>query len=590
MGNLHPFSPRSTLVSSLALALTLAGGCTSDSEVDTDATGTDTDDGTGTTAGTGDTGDCVLLTQADVDQDLTLPAGCYLAETWLTIESDLTLDAGVTISFGDFMGLSVFNGGTLIAKGSAAQPVILGPVDASEWIGVSMIGSSSSQNLLEYTQLTGVSGDAALALSGGSRLTVTNSTLADNSGAAFLVADDSELELSTSIIKDNAAIGVVGLSTLPLIASDNTFENNGEDVLEADGSSVAASATWRPVGVPVRLLSRNVSINADLVIEAGFELQVPQDGAIKVTSEGTLNAAGSEGDPVIIHGAQDELGYWVGLSFDSKSSKNVLDNVLIEHGGGEKWTGTPGSLAMIWLTENAKVLVKNSTLRRSAWYALAANRGSSVEGFANNQIRDNTRALNVSGDTAGQIASDNVFADNSDENMVRVGLGSETIVDAAGEWSPLAVPYLLSNILRINNDLTLAAGVDVLVSQEVEIRISSEGSLGAAGTANAPVVIAGLEPLSGYWAGINYGSTSTKNLLSYFTIRNAGAKEWYGGGDANASIYVGGFVGDALVTLESATIADADGYAMIVDQDSSISCSAVFDNVEKPSILGPGSC
>lgn len=594
MGNPTISAYRSVL--SLASILLLAAGCppaVGDDTGDTDAGSTTETTGSTETGTTGNNGDCAPLVQADVDQDVTLPAGCYIAENWLSIQSALTLEAGVTISFGEFSGLALSGSGMIVAVGSASEPVVLNAIEpaAGGWLGISLSAVSSSQNSLEYAEITGVNADeAALSMFGGGKISVTNSKIADNQGTALEISPDSQIELSKTAIEGNAAIGWVGLTSLATIEDDNEFTGNTENVLLADGSSVDTDVTWRPLGVPVRLMDTDVEVHADLMLKAGFELQVPQDGILDVTSEGTLNAVGTADSPVIIHGAKDELGYWVGISFDSKSSSNVLDYVLVENGGGDNWNGNSDSLAMIWMTETAKLKVTHSTLRRSAWYALATIRGADISGFAGNEIRDNTRALHLSGDAAGQVDSDNVFADNSDENVVRVGLTSHALITAASEWSALAVPYFVSVELRVENDLVLEAGAEVRVAQDVQIIVYPEGSLDASGSANSPVRIVGDESISGYWAGINYASTSTKNRLTYATLSDAGSYEWYGGGDAKTSIYVGGFYGDAFVTLKDSTIANADGYGLIVREGSSIDCSVTFDGVEKPSVLGPGSC
>ncbi len=579
---------------SLASMLLLVAGCppvSGDDTGDTDTSSTTETTGETDTGTTGENGDCAPLVQDDVNQDASLPAGCYIAEEWLSIQNALTLEAGVTISFGEYSGLLVSGSGMLVASGSASEPVILKATSASGWLGVSLSAVSSSQNSLDYTEISGVNGDAAaLSMFGGGKVSVANSKIFDNVGAGIEIRPDSLIDLSKTTISGNTGIGSVGLTSVATIAVDNKLTGNSEDVLWAEGYSVDTDDTWQPIGVPVRLMDTDVEINGNLMLKAGFELQIPQDGVLDVTVDGTLNAVGTADSPVIIHGVQDELGYWKGIRFASKSSKNVLDYTLIEGGGSDNWNGNSDSLSMIWLTEAAKLQISHSTLRRSAWYALATIRGADIAGFAGNEIRDNTRALHLSADAAGQVDSDNVFADNSDENVVRVGLSSDAIVGGATEWSALEVPYLVSVDLQVENDLVLAAGAEVRVAQDVEITVYPEGSLDASGSADSLIRIGGDESISGYWGGINYASTSTKNRLVYMTLSDAGSVEWYGGGDAKASIYVGGFYGEGLVKLQNTTIANGDGYGLIVEDNSSIDCSVTFDGVEKPSVLGPGSC
>lgn len=579
MRNLHVTLLRSSLLFS-AVSLAFLPACDPDASNDDEA---DTSD----EGGDGD-GDCTALVQDDVEADVTLQAGCYTADALLAIDgTTLTLDAGVSIRFGEFGGLSVFGTGALEANGTADDAVEL-RASSGTWMGLTVLGGSASLTNVELGG-AGTMDSTAVSVGGGGDATISASLLDGNEGMALMVDASSEISIDSSTLSNNAAIGSVPFASLETISDDNLFEDNDENLLNVSGSSVEANLSVPNHGVPLLVESGAVNVTADITLAAGVEMRFVQDATFRVAPEGTFNAVGSADMPIVLRGELEERGYWQGLTVESKSSANVLEHVELAHGGASQWNGNADSIGAIWLTEEAKLQVANSTLRESGWYALIATRGADIEGFANNRIEDNERAINVSGDAAAMIDPSNTFTNNEDENVVRVGFNSEINVDSAGAWQALEVPYFVSKRMRVNNDLSFEAGADVAVAQEVEILVYPEGSLGMNGTGGDPVMVRGLEDLSGYWKGINYGSTSALNEISNAEIRNAGATDWYGGGDAKATFYVGGFIGDATVTLDQATISEGDGYAIIVADESSITCSATFSNVEK-GILGTGSC
>lgn len=580
MHTLHVTLLRSSLLLSLC-SLALLPACDPGGDGDEGTDAGDTGDGDGD-------GDCTLLEQEDVDVDTTLPAGCYTTETLLSIDgTTLTLDAGVSIRFGEFAGVSVFGTGTLQANG-AADDVVEMRGSSGSWMGLSVFGGSATLANVELSG-AGATDNPAVTVGGDGNATISGSLIDGNEGPALGVDALSTLTLESTTVSNNASIGTVGFPTLESIGADNVFTDNGDDILGVSGSSIEANLSVPAHGVPLLVESGAVTVTADVTLSPGVEMRFTQDARLRVAPEGTLNAVGTTDSPIVLRGELEERGYWQGIAFESKSSSNVLEYVELAHGGASQWNGYGDSTGSIWITEEGKLRVTNSTLRESGWYALIANSGADIEGFANNSIEDNERAINVWGDAAAMVEASNSFTNNEDENVVRVGIASQTSVDSAGAWDALEVPYFISTRMFVYNDLSFEAGADIAVAQDVEILVYPEGTLAMNGTGTDPVVVRGLEDLSGYWKGINYGSTSVNNQIVNAELRNAGSSDWYGGGDAFATIYVGGFIGNATLTLDDATIAKGDGYAIIVDDESSVTCSATFDNVEK-GILGSGSC
>ena len=588
--------PRRALVLQMTAALVLTNGCTTPG----DGVQQDTDVGpeTGDTGTTDDpSGPCVRIEQADIESDLELEAGCYVVETLLGIEgSTLSLKPGVQITFDTNAGLMVGQNAILSAIGSASDPVVMTADSETpgSWSGVQFVGSTSSANRLQHVELAFAGGSgpagggAAITLTAGSRLHVSHSVIRDTSGFAIAAADTSELTLDTTVIEGNARALSLDANTVHGIAADNTFEANDENTAIVTGGRVLRDTTWEAIGIPFHPES-HLRVEAVLTLQPAVTIAMAQQAALEVLEAGQLNAMGTESLPVTFTGQQTEVGYWKGVSVASKSSNNVLDHCMIEYGGGDRWTGAGDSAAMVYLRGDSKLTVRNSTLRHSAHYALQAERTADLSGFEGNAIVSNARTLFVEPNSGGAIASDNVFEENG-EQKVRVVHGNTDRVETEQTWQALSIPWLITERFYVAAPWTIEAGATLEFAQDRPVVIEEGGTIIAVGTPNEPVVFTGVEPLAGYWQGIEVETLSAANRLEHAVVEYAGSSGWVGGTDREAAIYVDGNSGGASLALADVVIRHSAGNGiLLLPQDAMVSCSNVtFEAITKELVAGTG--
>lgn len=576
---------RSRLPRSFSFALVLAACATAcDSDPDTDATATDSDTegddastgspgtDTGGPSSTGDDGECTTLEQDDVAGDTTLPAGCYNVPFLLNLDGTLTLEAGAELHFDPLAGLFVITGGELAAQGSADAPVVF-DASGADWMGIEFIGANSAGNVLDYAEISGTDGPAVVL--GSSALSVTNSTISGSGGPGLAASDDSTLTVSASTLSGNTVPMELGLTHVEGIASDNDLTGNDEDVVLVRSGSVEDDTGWVDVGVPLRF-DGALYIDAALSLAEGLDLEMAQDAPMQVSANGSLSAAGSESAPVVFRGVEDQPGYWQGISFESKASANLLSYAAVENAGSSQWNGNNITNAAVWLSEESKVVIENTAIRGSDGAAVMALDGADLSGFGGNTIENNAESLAFTPNMPAYLDGSNTFANNGDDVIQIYASFSEDAQLTDDTWPDAGLPYRVMERFDVLGDWVIDPGVTIEVSQDTSISITTEGSISAVGTAEAPIHIVGVEALQGFWQGIEIHSVSASNVFENVELLHAGSDGFNGSDDSDGSLFIGGFGGDGSVTVRDSTVGESGGYGIVVWTDSALlDCGSV---------------
>lgn len=540
-------------------------GDTDPGETDPDSTGP-TDPSGSSGSSTGEPGDCETLDQSDFSGDVTFPAGCYQVPSFVAVDGRVELEAGVEMSFGEIAGMLVGSGGVIVATGTPDAPVVLTATDLA-WGGIDISGSASSENRLEGVELDAVDGDA-IQVNGASRLSIVNSTVRDNEGVGLAVDSGSEVTVQGSTFSGNEVPMHIALEHVAGLGDDNILTGNTDDLVLVDGGTLAEDASWGPVGVPFRFQS-NANIDGALDLLPGIVLEFPLDGAMWVSTSGSIHAEGTADSPVTMRGAENERGYWKGLAVESKATANALLYCVVENNGASQWNGSSTSVTGIWLTDQSKLIVANSVLRGSGDSALGSQGGADISGFANNTIENNASTLMVSPEMAADIEDSNVFTDN-DDAFIRVQYSGADTMESDGTWAAQPVPYRVMQRMYVSADWVIAPGAVVEVAQDININVTSEGSISAIGTADAPIRFVGVEALRGFWLGIEIHSVSASNVMEHAEVLHAGSEGFNGSDDSDGAFFIGGWGGDGTISISNTRIESSGGFGVSVWDDSQL--------------------
>ncbi|MFW5966991.1 MAG: hypothetical protein ACOCV2_05705 [Persicimonas sp.] len=301
-----------------------------------------------------------------------------------------------------------------------------------------------------------------------------------------------------------------------------------------------------------------------------------------------LKAEGTEEAPITFTGVEEVPGYWRGLDFRSTNSPdNVLDHVVVEYGGGEKW-GTSGSFfANINLNDfdgATRVQITNSTLRHSEGFGMAVRNESVLESFEDNTVTDNEAPARISANRVEQLGTTSEFEGNEDDHIHVYG----DVVDAV-TWPRLDVPYLMQELVTVEEEayLTIAPGTTLIFTQDTGIW-AYEGILTAQGTADEPILFTGVEQIPGYWLGLEFHATNSgDNIIEHAVVEYGGSDTFPSSGSGVANITVTDFYGATRLRLNETTVRASGDAGLYIRQDSVVEgCSNVtFEENEGDDIV-----
>ena len=473
---------------------------------------------------------CVALSTTSFDTDTTLPAGCYIAESSVSVNdgATLTLDPGVTIKFQQNVEMTVSAGGKLSAVGTAAEPIVLTGEEEIRgyWGGLRFYQSNSTVNQLDYVTIEYGGGyhNANLYLDGTSsspvRLSITNCLLQNSESYGFDFDDDTVIEEfnGNTVTGNTLGAGYVSAEVAGYLDDTSTYTGNDRDVVEVWGGTVKTEKTWAGIDGDY-LISGSLSVSAALTVSPGAQLVFEAGQEMSVYSDGSLAAVGTADRPIVLTGEEETRGYWGGLRFyQSNSTANQLDYVTIEYGGGYHnanlyLDGTSSSPVRLSMT--------NCLLQGSDTYGFDFDDNTIIEEFSGNTITGNTLGAGyASAEVVGYLDDTSTYTGN-DKDVVEIWGGT---VKTEKTWAGIDGDYLISGSVAVSAPLTVSPGAQLVFEGGQEMSVYSDGSLAAVGTADQPIVFTGEGKTSGYWGGLRfYQSNSALNQLDYVTIE-------YGGG------------------------------------------------------------
>ncbi|MDF1573025.1 MAG: right-handed parallel beta-helix repeat-containing protein [Bacteroidales bacterium] len=300
------------------------------------------------------------------------------------------------------------------------------------------------------------------------------------------------------------------------------------------------------------------SLDADVTIMPGVSIMMKPESSIRVNTDGSLNAIGTEVKPIVIEGEINTKGAWGEIEFDnSNNPKNVLDYVMISDGGGESY-----SQAMIDIGGNSQVKITNCVIENSGEYGIQLiNNYSVLREFSNNIVTGcEGYHMYIYVNQLHVINATNVFYDNGDFNYVMVEDGN---IDKNVTWEKLTAPVLLSGPYNlISADVTVAPGAEFVMGSGALLTIEPEGSLNMTGTVNERITFTSKVEAPGYFEGITFeDSNNPLNQLHYVDI------SYGGGGYSESNLWVRG---SSRITIGNCSFNHSSNYGIYVSRDATL--------------------
>ncbi|MEQ9441250.1 MAG: IPT/TIG domain-containing protein [Cyclobacteriaceae bacterium] len=490
----------------------------------------------------------------------------------------LTIEPGVTIAFeGEESGIFTSEGGGLKAVGTASSPIkfIGSSENKGTWKGV-YFASNHPENWLEYVTVqhagrtassqSDEKGAVQLTRKEDSKAAIVNCTIDDNDGYGIFITEESVLsEFANNVITNNTA-APIGLYFNQLGALDaaSDYQGNGETYVEVRENAIDAEAmTLAMLNVPYRFVeSSKYDINQALTISPGSILEFGNGAGFRlgdqssdcVTTTGSLNASGTEENPIIFRGIAEGKGSWLGIGFNSSSPNNRLIYCEVSGGGSSKLYNAAKFAANISLQCESKLTMQHTTISESGGYGIyLLDEDATLDTFEENALINNELApIYLQLPQVAYLDAASAYAEGNGRAYIEVAGGNVEEEDLT--IAKLEVPYRMAvdpsgrptyieKVLTIMPGVTLefenAAGI-ILGSPSVDC-IATAGGFHAVGTAEEPIVLKGTTEGQGSWLGIGINSSTADNQLIYCNISGGGSKKMYNaGGKGNIVIHCKG--------------------------------------------------
>jgi hypothetical protein len=331
-----------------------------------------------------------------------------------------------------------------------------------------------------------------------------------------------------------------------------------QKILAAQSRVIRKPATWSGC----HTIRDTLKIKAPVTVAPGAVLRFKANAGLTIEQNGSLDATGTQKQPVVFTATDETAGYWYGIYYKSHSSHNRLIFTKVLYAGGIQ-VGTNGmTLSRAggdsnppsranFVLKTALLSVEHSQIAHSGGYGLEIL--GDLGTFAENRVEHTQVPMRLRLDNVGHLAASNIMTGN-DKQQIDV-IGNKTLTRDS-TWQDFGVPYNLRFYITISANLTLKPGVVLLMGDDDEMDVEENGSLNAVGTAAKPIVIRGGNENPGYWDDIVFSSHSAKNVFKYVRVADGG------GGDTHPA----NIDDEGRLELEHSWIENSRGAGVLVDQ------------------------
>lgn len=359
--------------------------------------------------------------------------------------------------------------------------------------------------------------------------------------------------------------------------------------------NITGPANWTSDNLYV--LDDTIYVYATLTIDAGTIIKISPGYGMYTSGSGCIIASGNSADHIIFTSSLDDNigGDTNSDSGTTKPAKGDWGEVDIGANGStfnycDFYYGGKGSstyMAMLEVRSSITASITNCTFARSIHSGLnvcTAGTGTIITG---NSFYYNTKPMWFNPKIS--LNDSNVFHHPSNSahgnSFNGLWLGTTVTLNSDASWGETEVPYVLTNVLSVDNDLMLQPGVIIKFSDGSRIDIGGTGAVTAIGNASNHITFTSIAddtkggdtnnsttpPAKGDWTKVHVGADgSTFNYCDF-----------YYGGEGTTDNYAMMVVNFASVSIDNCTFAHSQHAAldlMGAEDTSIVTNNAFYDN------------
>lgn len=311
--------------------------------------------------------------------------------------------------------------------------------------------------------------------------------------------------------------------------------------------------------VPDYVIIGDLDIQANLKIDPGVRIHVSNDRRIRIRNSGSIEANGTQAEPIIITGETEIPGFWTGILHESNNVINTMRHVYISSTGSSIISS--GRPKTAFHVASGRINVENVVFTDNDGFGMTVWSSDARIPMQQCHFEGNT-------DGAMSILAEHIdFIDeltdfNGEEIIVR---GGSLSTGSDHQWvKPLNGTYRVSSEIDSYGKISIMEGAVFSFENDVRFRIRSEGVLRAIGTEANPVIFKGDVEMAGAWRGLYFQSNSLENELHHVHFMHAGHSN-LASGYGNTGL---GFDGGARATLSNLHFSEIDGHGIYIRYES----------------------
>ncbi len=527
----------------------------------------------------------------------------------------LTIDPGCTIMPGTSVQITVE--GALVADGTPAERITFTSSQATptpgDWsrlyFSAADSGTVLDNCLIEY----GGGNSGNLYLHNGSDITISDCEITDSGAAGVYIYDyyaiASYPTISGCTISGNASYGIyagtgyswpsiegctftgnggwairVWANGVKLITGAMSISGNGEDAIYVDGVNTY-DGTWLYHDVP-HVIGSNFTVmdGNTLTIDPGCTIM--PGTSVQITVEGALVADGTPAERITFTSSQatPTPGDWSRLYFSAADSGTVLDNCLIEYGGGNSGNlylhnGSDITISDCEITDSGAAgvyiydyyaiasypTISGCTISGNASYGIYAGTGYSWPSIEGCTFTGNGGwAIRVWANGVKLITGAMSISGNGEDAIYVDGVNTYD-----GTWLYHGVPHVIGSSFTVIDGNTLTIDPGCTIKPDTGVQITVEGALVADGTPAERITFTSAQasPTPGDWNRLYFNAPDAGTALDNCDIH-------YGGG-LGGNLYLHN---NSDFTISNCTVSHSASAGINIDDYYVTTSDAVIDN------------
>ncbi len=353
------------------------------------------------------------------------------------------------------------------------------------------------------------------------------------------------------------------------VSADDVYDSASEEIyvgfqgVEEISSDINDNTTFE--SDYLYIVTNTIDVNADLTIEPGARIEFQEGTEMDIESGGSIDADGTEADPILFTGTSQVEGWWNGLHFsESEDINNQLNYVIVEYAGrSEMHTSTqPANITIARSRRDARVSITNTISRYSEGVGMHMHGNGELRDFENNTFTDNQAPVRVTSNQIYYLDADSDYQGNEHDRIIVSG------GDVGGDdqnWQNLNVPYEIDGEVSISGvDVTIDAGTELYFDQGSEFEVENGGGIMAEGTEDDQILFTATQETPGWWNGIYINdSDNVNNKLEYVIVEYGGRTDLHTSTQP-ANVTVARTRRDGFLNITNSTLRHSEGYGLFL--------------------------